>query len=260
MPEQTPRGVAVVTGGASGIGAACAQRLRADHDHVLILDRTTSATDPEAHAPVGNGSIRHVPADVTDPASLAAAADLAAELGPVRTLVCAAGVQGYGTVTETDPAEFDRVIGINLRGVFLSCRAVVPVMTSPAAIVVVSSVQAHAAQTGVVAYAASKGGLVAMVRAMAVDLAGAGIRVNAVCPGSVDTPMLRASAAAIADDGDTDRVVADWGRSHPIGRVAQATEVAEVVAFLADPAASFVTGEDVRVDGGLLAQIPVRLD
>jgi NAD(P)-dependent dehydrogenase (short-subunit alcohol dehydrogenase family) len=99
-----------------------------------------------------------------------------------------------------------------------------------------------------------------MVRAMAVDLAAEGIRVNAVCPGSVDTPMLRATAAGLAVDGDTDRVVADWGRSHPIGRVAQPAEVAEVVAFLAGPASSFVTGEDVRVDGGLLAQIPVRLD
>lgn len=249
----------MVTGGASGIGAACAQRLRADHEHVLILDRTTPVM-AETLGAVGSGSVQHVLADVTDPASLAAAAGLAAELGQVRTLVCAAGVQGYGTVTGTDPAEFDRVIGINLRGVFLTCRAVVPVLTPPAAIVVVSSVQAYAAQTGVVAYAASKGGLLAMVRAMAVDLAGAGIRVNAVCPGSVDTPMLRASAAGLAADGDPDRVVADWGRSHPIGRVAQPAEVAEVVAFLADPAASFVTGEDVRVDGGLMAQVPVRLD
>ena len=248
-----------MTGGASGIGAACALRLRADHEHVLILDRASPAMPSPEQVPAA-GSVRHVPADVTDPASLAAAARIAAELGPVRTLVCAAGVQGYGTVTDTEPAEFDRVIGINLRGVFLTCRAVVPVLTPPAAIVVVSSVQAHAAQTGVVAYAASKGGLLAMARAMAVDLAPAGIRVNTVCPGSVDTPMLRASAAGLATDGDTDRVVADWGRSHPIGRVAQPAEVAEVVAFLADPAASFVTGEDVRVDGGLMAQIPVRLD
>jgi NAD(P)-dependent dehydrogenase (short-subunit alcohol dehydrogenase family) len=250
----------VVTGGASGIGAACVQRLRADHDHVLLLDRSAPAGQEEAGASAGWGSVRYVATDVTEPASLAAAAGMADGLGEVRTLVCAAGVQGYGTVTETDPAEFDRVIGINLRGVFLTCRAMVPVMTSPAAIVVVSSVQAHAAQTGVVAYAASKGGLLAMVRAMAVDLAGAGIRVNAVCPGSVDTPMLRATAAGIAKDGDTDRVVADWGRSHPIGRVARPAEVAEVVAFLADPAASFVTGEDVKVDGGLMAQIPVSLD
>ena len=250
--------MAVVTGGASGIGAACAERLRADHDHVLVVDRTTPP--PAADGATGSGSLHFVPADVTDPDSLATAAGRAAELGPVRTLVCAAGVQGYGTVTDTDPAEFDRVVGINLRGVFLSCRAVVPVMAPPAAIVVVSSVQAHAAQTGVVAYAASKGGLLAMVRAMAVDLAAAGIRVNAVCPGSVDTPMLRATAAGLAPDGDTDRVVAGWGRAHPIGRVAEPAEVAEVVAFLAGPAASFVTGEDVKVDGGLMAQIPVRLD
>ena len=230
---------------------------------MLILDRSTPDTivdEAGASGLVARGSVQHVHADVTDPESLAVAAGIAEEHGRVRTLVCAAGVQGYGTVTGTEPEEFDRVIGINLRGVFLSCRAIVPVMSPPAAIVVVSSVQAHAAQTGVVAYAASKGGLVAMVRAMAVDLAGAGIRVNAVCPGSVDTPMLRASAAGLADDGDTDRVVAEWGRSHPIGRVALPAEVAEVVAFLADPAASFVTGEDVKVDGGLMAQIPVRLD
>ena len=155
----------------------------------------------------------------------------------------------------------NRVIGINLRGVFLTCRAVVPLLDPPAAIVVDLSVQAYAAQTGVVAYAASKGGVLAMVRAMAVDLAGKGIRVNAVCPGSVDTPMLRASAAGVSPDGATDYVIAEWGRSpHPIGRVALPREVAEVVGFLADPAASFVTGEDIKVDGGLLAQIPVRLD
>ena len=122
------------------------------------------------------------------------------------------------------------------------------------AIVNVSSAQAAASQRNVVAYTASKGAIVSMTRAMAVDYAGEGIRVNSICPGSVDTPMLRASAADM-DPDNPGRIIEEWGRGHPIGRVGQPREIAGACLFLVSPFSSFVTGADLRVDGGVLAGV-----
>jgi NAD(P)-dependent dehydrogenase (short-subunit alcohol dehydrogenase family) len=127
------------------------------------------------------------------------------------------------------------------------------------AIVNLSSVQAFASQKGVAAYTASKGGINALTRAMALDHAEENIRVNAVCPASVDTPMLRWSAGLFGGDKSVEKLMEDWGKMHPMGRVARAEEVAEVIAFLAGPRASFVTGGDYKVDGGMLAALGVRL-
>jgi NAD(P)-dependent dehydrogenase (short-subunit alcohol dehydrogenase family) len=127
------------------------------------------------------------------------------------------------------------------------------------AIVNLSSVQAFASQKGVAAYTASKGGINALTRAMALHHAEENIRVNAVCPASVDMPMLRWSAGLFRGDKSVEKLMEDWGKMHPMGRVARAEEVAEVIAFLAGPRASFVTGGDYKVDGGMLAALGVRL-
>jgi NAD(P)-dependent dehydrogenase (short-subunit alcohol dehydrogenase family) len=144
---------------------------------------------------------------------------------------------------------------------YLAAKYCIPQMRrrGGGAIVNIASVQAFAVQAGVAAYAASKGGVVALSRSMAVDHAAEGITVNAVCPGSVDTPMLRWSASRVQDGRSVDEVVAAWGSAHPIDRVVRPDEVAELVAFLASDHAAAITGGEVRIDGGLLARIGVVL-
>jgi NAD(P)-dependent dehydrogenase (short-subunit alcohol dehydrogenase family) len=257
--------VALVTGGSSGIGRAVAELLAAQGASVAVCSVDAAEAAAVAGAITGQGlAAAPVAADVRDPRSVADAVQAVVDtFGSLDTLVTSAGIQAYGTVTETDERTWDEVFAVNVKGVFLAARAALPYLRRSArgAIVVVSSVQALATQTGVAAYAASKGALNALTRSMAIDEAVHGVRVNTVCPGSVDTPMLRRSAALFSD-GTTDaaeRTMAGWGRSHPLGRVAKPSEVAEVVSFLASSRASFMTGTDVLVDGGLLAGLPVSL-
>jgi NAD(P)-dependent dehydrogenase (short-subunit alcohol dehydrogenase family) len=182
--------------------------------------------------------------------------------GGLDALVTAAGIQRYGTVSETTLTLWNEVLAVNLTGVFLAVRAALPWLrrADGGAITIVSSVQAFVSQGGVAAYVASKGALNAFARAVAIDEAGEGVRVNVVCPGSVDTPMLAASAELFADaHHSASELLARWGASHPLGRLATPSEVAEVAAFLLSRRAAFVTGEEIRVDGGLLAAIPVVL-
>lgn len=241
-----PRRAALVTGGAAGIGKAVAARLAATGMRVVVVDRQDAVAPPGGVA---------VPADLARSDECARAVrEAVAACGRLDVLVNSAGIQRYGDVVDTCDEVWDEVIAVNLSAAFRVSRAAMPHLREAGGTVVnVASVQAFAAQRGVAAYAASKGGLVALTRAMAVDEAPR-VRVNAVCPGSVDTPMLRSAAERFAPQ-DPDGAVAAWGAMHPMGRVSSPEEVAAAVAFLAGPDASFVTGAALLVDGGLLSQI-----
>lgn len=255
--------VAIVSGGARGIGRAAARKLAGEGASVVICSDREEQVEETVSALREEGlEVRGVRADVTSSADMKKLMDLASETyGGVDVLVNSAGVQRYGTVVETEEEVWDEVIDVNLKGVYLASRYAIPEMRKRAggAIVNLSSVQAFASQTGVAAYTASKGGINALTRAMALDHAGENIRVNAVCPASVDTPMLRWSADLFKGDKSVEETLEDWGRMHPLGRVARPEEVAEVIAFLASARASFITGGDYKVDGGMLAALGVRL-
>ena len=252
---------AVVAGGASGIGQAIVARF-AEHGAVVeFVDINAPAVaETERELRAGGLDVTGHVADVSDPGQVAAfAQQISARHAAVGALVNSAGIQRYGTVETTSPQTWDEVFAVNVRSMFLLAKHAVPLMrrNGGGAIVNVSSGQAVASQRNVVAYTASKGAISAMTRAMAVDHAAEGIRVNTIVPGSVDTPMLRASARAIAPD-DTDRVISEWGSEHPIGRVGRPAEIADACVFLASPLASYVTGAELRVDGGLLAGVALR--
>lgn len=250
----------MVTGGSLGVGRACVQRFAAGGARVLVVANEDASLRAVVEA--GHGRVRGFLGDVRRAADMeAAVADAGDALGGLDVLVCCAGIQRYGTVVDTPEAVWDDVLDVNLKGVFLAAKAAVPALRrrGGGAIVVVSSVQAYASQTSVAAYTASKGGVNALVRAMALDHAPDRITVNAVCPGSVDTPMLRRSADLFKGSGTVEDTLAAWGRSHPLGRVGRASEVADAVAFLAGDKARFITGADLKVDGGLMAKIGVAL-
>jgi NAD(P)-dependent dehydrogenase (short-subunit alcohol dehydrogenase family) len=265
VPDEWTGKVALVTGGSQGIGRAVAELLAAGGASVGVLGLESDQVDDTVRGiRERGGEALGLTADVTDRRAVAQAVATTVEAyGRLDALVTSAGIQRYGTVADTDEAVWDEVFAVNVKGVFLVAQAALPHLrrSGQGSIVVISSVQAHGAQTDVAAYSASKGALDALVRAMAVDEARTGVRVNAVCPASVDTPMLRASARRFGDGSaaGTEQLIGAWGRSHPMGRVAEPREVAEVVAFLASSRASFITGEDVRVDGGLLASLGVAL-
>jgi NAD(P)-dependent dehydrogenase (short-subunit alcohol dehydrogenase family) len=228
---------AIVAGGSTGIGLAAAIALARAGARVALCSHDPATLEPALAQVRSHGEAL------------------------LDYLVYSAGIQTYGTVVDTPEEVFERTLAVNLKGAYLVAKHAIPRMIERGggAIVNVSSVQGLACQSNVAAYAASKGALNALTRAMALDHARERIRVNAVCPGSVDTPMLRHSAELFKGAAPLEATLADWGRMHPLGRIASSAEVAEVIVFLLSERASFMTGAEVRVDGGLLAGIGVRL-
>ena len=247
--------VAVVTGGASGIGRATARKLAAEGARVGIADVDEAGGEGVA------AGIREAGAeaffrrtDVRSLADLEAVLDEAADRhGRLDVLVNHAGVSVGGAAGEMAEEDWDRVIDVNLSGVWRGMRAAIPRMLAQGggSIVNLSSVQAQVGFLGWSGYAASKGAVDALTRQAAVEYARAGIRVNAIAPGTIMTGM---NETIMAESPDGAAVMAGWVAMHPIGRIGQPEEVAAAIAFLASDEASFITGELLRVDGGLVVR------
>jgi meso-butanediol dehydrogenase/(S,S)-butanediol dehydrogenase/diacetyl reductase len=242
------RRVVVVAGGASGIGAACTARFAAAGDRVVVID----VANPSSLSLPADASALRV--DVRDSAACDAAIDgIVAEHGSVGVLVNAAGVITRATALDTADEEWHRQFAVNVDGTFFLSRAVTRAMVASGggAIVNIASMWGTVGGTGHAAYCAAKGAVVQLTRAMALDHARAGVRINAVCPGEVDTPMLRAGGreAALSDE----QISALGASSIPLGRVASPDEIASVIEFLASPAASYMAGAIVAVDAGCTA-------
>jgi 2-keto-3-deoxy-L-fuconate dehydrogenase len=237
----------LVTGGASGIGLATVARFREEGCVVAALDR-----DEDALARSGADDTRVC--DVADESSVTAAVDAAAAaLGGLDVVVCGAGVASRGDVTTCPPEEFGRVMGVNVRGVYLTCRAAIPHLREAGggAIVVVASQLGLVAVPDAAAYCASKGAAVNLARAMALDHAHEGIRVNAVCPGPTDTPMVE---RFFAETGDPQGTRAAFEAATAIGRLIEPAEIAEAIAFLASERGGGTVGAALVVDAGYTAR------
>jgi NAD(P)-dependent dehydrogenase (short-subunit alcohol dehydrogenase family) len=241
--------VAVVTGAASGIGRAIAELLAERGSHVVAVDR-----DEAGLATVASAAITPLSVDVTRPEQCARIAETVRATGPLKGLVNCAGVELHGTVVDMAEEDWDLVMAVNLKAIYLVSKHCLPLIEEAGggAVVNMSSIQAMATQTNVAAYAAAKGGVIALTRAMALDHATQRIRVTCVCPGTIETPLVRANAEYFSP-GNPRASLESWGSMHALGRIGQPSEVARVVAFLLSDDASFMTGSSHLIDGGLLA-------
>jgi NAD(P)-dependent dehydrogenase (short-subunit alcohol dehydrogenase family) len=246
--------VAVITGGGSGIGAATARLFARHGARVCVVDRDAAAAAVVAAEIVAAGGTAMTRvSDAGEPgAADADAAAILAAWGRIDTLVCAAGFSTGGTVLSTAPEDWDAVLRANLGGTWLWARAVIPAMRAQGggAIVTLASQLAKAGGRGNSAYIAAKGAILALTRTMALDFVADGIRVNAILPGAIDTPMLARSFNRHPDPA----IPRGASRArHPMQRFGRAEEVAEAALYLASDAASFTTGIELPVDGGWLA-------
>ncbi len=247
--------VVIVTGGASGIGRATGAMFAAEGANVLLADIDEDAARAAAGEIQSLGDCASaVRCDVTQAASVKAmVADAVARFGRVDVLHANAAIQINKAAAEITEEEWDRLHAVNLKGVFLTCREVIPVMRrqGKGAIVISSSGHAFATYPNCSAYAATKGGELAYMRGLALDYARDGIRVNCVIPGATDTRLVHGYINDSADPEATRKRLLD---GIPMGRLARPEEVARAVLFLASDFAAYITGTSLAVDGGLLAQ------
>ena len=242
--------VALVTGGAVGIGAGIAERFVEEGASVAILDINGEGARDCADRLRANGATLALEGDVASENSARSAVErTVAEFGALDVLVNNAGVDLSGAIHDMEVKSWDRLISVNLKGAFLFGKFAVPHMRQRGgAIINISSVRAFVSYAGGIAYDSSKAALIGFTRTLALDLAAEKIRVNAVCPGYIDTPMTEEWLKSVPDREETVRQML---AVHPLGRIGTPRDIAEAVLFLASDAASFITGTALVVDGGM---------
>jgi len=244
--------VAVVTGAASGMGLAIARHLAARGDRVGLLDlQGEAALQAAEDLREAGATTLGVAADVTDRAAVDAALEkVRADLGPIRIMVTAAGLDAFERFTDITPESWERVLAVNLTGTFHCIQAAVPDMLEAGwgRIVTISSSSAQSGAPRMAHYVSAKAGVIGLTRALALDFARHGITVNVIPPGMIDTPMLRRAAAG-GDIGTLEKTAA---RVVPVGRPGTPEEVAATCGFLCSDEAAFITGQVIGVNGGMV--------
>ncbi len=251
--------VVVVTGGGMGIGRSGALAFAAEGAAVTVADvNMQAASQVVTEIQAAGGQAVAVLADVSKSADAERIAQETVQaFGGIDFLLNNAGIQTYGTVTETDEETWDRTLNINLKGMYLVAKYCIPEMLKRGggAIVNIASIQGIANQKRVAAYAAAKGGVIALTRAMGVDYAAQNIRANCICPGGVITPMMYEAMALRYQPEQYDEEIRKSGENYPVGRLAEPEEIAKVAVFLCTSESSFMTGSTVVVDGGYMAAL-----
>lgn len=243
---------AVVTGGGSGIGRAIAQRFAQEGAQILVGDLNAEAADSVA-TELGDGALSQA-VDVAQAEQMHALVERAvSEWGGVDVMVNNAGVGIAATTPDTDEADWDRLMNVNLKGTFLGMKYAIPAIrdSGGGAVVNISSVAALVGVPDRAAYCAAKGGILALTRAAAIDHIGEGVRINCICPGTVDTPWVRRITEGY-DDPEAAR--AAMRARQPHGRLVMAEEIAAMAAYLASDEAGSIVGAAMVVDGGMSAR------
>lgn len=244
--------VAVVTGAGAGIGEQICLRFAAEGGTVLAMDRDAAAAQRVAAAAEEAGGNAHgMGGDVSSGADCEAVLTWAkANLAGVNTLCNVAGIVEEGSLVEADEQSWQRTMDVNLKGMYQMCRRFVPLMAEGGggAVINISSVAGPFAVPGRGVYSVSKAGVIGLTKSLAIDFIGEGIRANAICPGTVDTPSWR---ERVRQADDPDQALRDFIARQPMGRVGRAEEIAALAVYLASDEAAFMTGQAIAIDGGM---------